>query len=681
MIVPMLESVFEGFNATIFAYGQSGSGKTHTVTGRLGDPELEGITPRAFRWVFAQIEKEKEAEPTSTFLVQVQYLELYNGKARDLLTDNPATLTVKENKDKTFFVQDLSCLEAQNADQCNTIMTDGTNRRQVAETNLNDVSSRSHSIFSVLLKKAFENKETGGMNVITSKINLVDLAGSERQAKTGAAGDRLTEGANINLSLTSLGTVIDAIVKGSAHVPFRSSPLTMLLKDSLGGNCKTLMFANMGPASNNVHETISTLRFADRAKQIKNKPKLQMDPKDQKIMELSDLVQELRQRLKQWESGDAESMEEQMEKLKQQVDELQGQVGAHKAESDRLILELEKVEGSGGKKAKDLEDQLKHSEERVSQLEAENLLLQKQLDDTQGSGLHGIVVSFLKQMSAAALCGDKGLENPQVENNQLQAHFDDISGNVSGGRVGDAVQLARQRAEFNMQEASKGHRAEMNELRDANSELEKALKQALDRMETLKAKVAKQKQQLENSETRHNNYEQHMQRSGSTVTSKVDGSGAKKRPKFVEKEVEEQVQVEEEVEVEDEHGNTVKQVVTKTVTQMVKKRVKAPPAKDDENANDAESAAEDAEEAAGAGVDGAGKKKKKGGQLTLKLKAQLAEAQANQESLQGEISALREIYTQSTTDWAHQREEADAEQEKMRADLFAAQEAQQAAEV
>uniref|UniRef100_A0A0A9XKL2 Kinesin-II 95 kDa subunit n=1 Tax=Lygus hesperus TaxID=30085 RepID=A0A0A9XKL2_LYGHE len=144
--------------------------------------------------------------------------------------------------------------------------------------------------------------------MVSSKLNLVDLAGSERQSKTNATGDTLKEGCNINLSLSALGTVIDTIVKGSPHIPYRSSPLTMLLKDSLGGNAKTVMFATISPAEHNLSETISTLRFADRAKQIKNKPVINMDIKDQKIFELTNLVCELKQKLSRYETEGTQSL-------------------------------------------------------------------------------------------------------------------------------------------------------------------------------------------------------------------------------------------------------------------------------------------------------------------------------------------------------------------------------------
>eukprot|EP00659_Diplonema_papillatum_P006273 gene6273-9616_t len=306
-VQPMVDSVLEGFNATIFAYGQSGSGKTHTMTGPVpAREETQGVIPRSFVYIFDHIRERKKA--TAAYHVTCSFLELYNGKIRDLLAKQQTSLQIKENKDKTFFVNGLTQPDIKSEQDLLHYMEEGNVRRQVAATELNTDSSRSHSIFSVLIQTV-ETHEDGECSTVTSKLNLVDLAGSERQSKTRASGDTLKEGCNINLSLSTLGTVIDTIVKGKGHVPFRSSPLTMLLKDSLGGNSKTCMFANINSADSNVSETVSTLRFADRAKQIKNKPVVQKDAKDQKIQDLLAQVHELQEKLAKHAAGDAPDYE------------------------------------------------------------------------------------------------------------------------------------------------------------------------------------------------------------------------------------------------------------------------------------------------------------------------------------------------------------------------------------
>eukprot|EP00796_Vickermania_ingenoplastis_P011084 gene11085-7713_t len=289
----------------------------------LVDCELEGVTPRCVAHLFNSIKEMKSSEPNKVFTVSVTFVELYNGKVRDLLAKQQVTLDVRETKDHTFFVQGANIIPVKHPEDVFRLMEQGTERRRVASTELNADSSRSHSIFTLSL----DCTESSEDNVITvtrlpSKLNLVDLAGSERQGKTGATGETLTEGCNINLSLSALGTVIDTIVKGAGHVPFRSSQLTMLLKDSLGGNSKTVMFANINPSDHNTSETISTLRFADRAKQIKNKPVVNLDPKDQMITELTAMVQEMKEKLHKYETGGIKSLEKEVEELRDRESEL-----------------------------------------------------------------------------------------------------------------------------------------------------------------------------------------------------------------------------------------------------------------------------------------------------------------------------------------------------------------------
>ena len=278
-IQPMVDSVMEGFNTTIFAYGAYGSGKTYTMSGiQNSEMDLSGIIPRSFTYIFNHIKERRH--PNISYSLRCSFLELYNGKIRDLLAEEQVTLKIRQHKyKKTFYVLDLSQPEVNSTQGMLSLMEEGTIRRQVAATELSTDSSRSDAIFTVSIQMV-ENLENGECRTVTSKLNLVDLAGSNRLNKTRASGETLKEGCNLSQSLSPLGTVIDALVKGKYHIPFRSSPLTMLLKDSLGGNSKTCMFANISPADANISETVSTLRFADRAKQIKNKPMVQMDAKD-----------------------------------------------------------------------------------------------------------------------------------------------------------------------------------------------------------------------------------------------------------------------------------------------------------------------------------------------------------------------------------------------------------------
>nr|XP_029502491.1 kinesin-like protein KIF3A isoform X1 [Oncorhynchus nerka] len=239
---PIIDSVLEGYNGTIFAYGQTGTGKTFTMEGVRAVPELRGIIPNSFAHVFGHIAK---AEGDTRFLVRVSYLEIYNEEVRDLLgKDQMQRLEVKERPDVGVYIKDLSGYVVNNADDMDRIMTMGHKNRSVGSTNMNEHSSRSHAIFTITIECS-EKGVDGDQHVRMGKLHLVDLAGSERQGKTGATGQRLKEATKINLSLSTLGNVISALVDGkSTHVPYRNSKLTRLLQDSLGGNSKTMMVTN-----------------------------------------------------------------------------------------------------------------------------------------------------------------------------------------------------------------------------------------------------------------------------------------------------------------------------------------------------------------------------------------------------------------------------------------------------
>lgn len=288
---PIVESVIEGYNGTIFAYGQTGTGKTFTMEGVDNPHENRGIIPRSFEQIFYAVEQ----NPNTEFLIRVSFLEIYNEEIHDLLSKDAATkLDVKEKVDSGFYVKDLNLLIVKGIEEMKEVMSSGRRNRHTGETNMNRDSSRSHSIFSIVIERS-ENGADGMNHIRAGKLNLVDLAGSERQSKTGSTGDRLKEATNINKSLLTLGNVISSLVDGtSTHIPYRDSKLTKLLADSLGGNTKTLMIANIGPADWNFDETMSTLRYANRAKNIQNKPKINEDPKDALLREYQDEISRLR---------------------------------------------------------------------------------------------------------------------------------------------------------------------------------------------------------------------------------------------------------------------------------------------------------------------------------------------------------------------------------------------------
>ncbi|VDL62341.1 unnamed protein product [Nippostrongylus brasiliensis] len=287
IVYPLVENVIEGYNGTVFAYGQTGSGKTFSMQGLPNVPAQRGIIPRAFEHIFLATATTENMK----FLIHCSYLEIYNEEVRDLLgTDKNQKLEIKEHSERGVYVAGLSMHVCHDVKSCHELMDKGFNNRHVGATLMNKDSSRSHSIFTVYVEGMMENG-----SIRTGKLNLVDLAGSERQSKTGATGDRFKEATKINLSLSALGNVISALVDGkSKHIPYRDSKLTRLLQDSLGGNTKTIMIACISPSDNNYDETLSTLRYANRAKNIKNKPKINEDPKDALLREYQEEIERLK---------------------------------------------------------------------------------------------------------------------------------------------------------------------------------------------------------------------------------------------------------------------------------------------------------------------------------------------------------------------------------------------------
>jgi len=234
------------------------------------------VIPNAFRQIFDRIHD----SPDQTYLVRASYLEIYQEELKDLLNPKLKICEVKENSDGLVYIKGLTSFLCRDFNEINKLMSKGNAHRSTGATNMNEHSSRSHAVFMIAVEMS-EKWDNGESHVRVGRLNLVDLAGSERQGKTGAEGERLKEAVKINLSLSALGNVIGALADGkSGHIPYRDSKLTRLLQDSLGGNSRTVMVATIGPASYNYDETMTTLRYASRAKRIKNKPKVNEDPKD-----------------------------------------------------------------------------------------------------------------------------------------------------------------------------------------------------------------------------------------------------------------------------------------------------------------------------------------------------------------------------------------------------------------
>uniref|UniRef100_A0A8B9IPJ5 Kinesin-like protein n=1 Tax=Anser cygnoides TaxID=8845 RepID=A0A8B9IPJ5_ANSCY len=319
---PLVDSVLQGFNGTIFAYGQTGTGKTYTMEGVRGDPEKRGVIPNSFDHIFTHISRSQNQQ----YLVRASYLEIYQEEIRDLLSkDQSKRLELKERPDTGVYVKDLSSFVTKSVKEIEHVMNVGNQNRSVGATNMNEHSSRSHAIFVITIECS-ELGLDGENHIRVGKLNLVDLAGSERQAKTGAQGERLKEATKINLSLSALGNVISALVDGkSTHIPYRDSKLTRLLQDSLGGNAKTVMVANIGPASYNVEETLTTLRYANRAKNIKNKPRVNEDPKDALLREFQEEIARLKAQLEKRSIGKRKRRERRREGGEEEEDTEEGE--------------------------------------------------------------------------------------------------------------------------------------------------------------------------------------------------------------------------------------------------------------------------------------------------------------------------------------------------------------------
>ncbi|XP_042628277.1 kinesin-like protein KIF1A isoform X12 [Cyprinus carpio] len=301
----MLLHAFEGYNVCIFAYGQTGAGKSYTMMGKQ-EKDQEGIIPLLCEDLFTKISDNNDN--SMSYSVEVSYMEIYCERVRDLLNPkNKGNLRVREHPLMGPYVEDLSKLAVTSYSDIQDLMDSGNKARTVAATNMNETSSRSHAVFNIIFTQKRHDSDTENTSEKVSKISLVDLAGSERADSTGAKGTRLKEGANINKSLTTLGKVISALAevdsapnknkkkkKVESFIPYRDSVLTWLLRENLGGNSRTAMVAALSPADINYDETLSTLRYADRAKQIRCNAVINEDPNNRLVRELKEEVARLK---------------------------------------------------------------------------------------------------------------------------------------------------------------------------------------------------------------------------------------------------------------------------------------------------------------------------------------------------------------------------------------------------
>ncbi|XP_067840527.1 kinesin-like protein KIF3C isoform X2 [Heptranchias perlo] len=497
---PLVDSVLQGFNGTVFAYGQTGTGKTYTMQGIWADPEKRGIIPNSFEQIFTHISRSQDQQ----YLVRASYLEIYQEEIRDLLNkDQNKKLELKEKPETGVYIKDLSSFVTKNVKEIEHVMNVGNQTRSVASTNMNEYSSRSHAIFVVTVECS-ELGLDGENHIRVGKLNLVDLAGSERQSKTGVQGERLKEATKINLSLSALGNVISALVDGkSTHIPYRDSKLTRLLEDSLGGNAKTIMVATIGPASCNYEESLTTLRYANRTKNIKNKPRINEDPKDALLREF----------------------QEEIARLKAQL-ERRGMLSKKRRKSQRkIILEGEEITDEGEETEdnieKDMENYLKEQKET---LEKEKVAIQ---DD------HNLVAEEKQKLLEEKEKMMEDLKKEQEATEQLAAKFKAMESKllVGGKNIMDHTNEQQKMLEQKRQEIAEQKRREREiqqqmllrdeetmELRDTYTSLQQEVEIKTKKLKKLYAKLQAVKAEIQDLQDEHVRERQDLEHSQNQLT-------------------------------------------------------------------------------------------------------------------------------------------------------------------
>ncbi|XP_059915991.1 kinesin-1 heavy chain isoform X2 [Gadus macrocephalus] len=409
----IVKDVLEGYNGTIFAYGQTSSGKTHTMEGLLHDTDNMGIIPRIVQDIFNYIYSMDE---NLEFHIKVSYFEIYLDKIRDLLDVSKTNLSVHEDKNRVPYVKGCTERFVCSPEEVMDTIDEGKSNRHVAVTNMNEHSSRSHSIFLINVKQ--ENTQTE--QKLSGKLYLVDLAGSEKVSKTGAEGAVLDEAKNINKSLSSLGNVISALAEGTAYIPYRDSKMTRILQDSLGGNCRTTIIICASPSSYNESETKSTLMFGQRAKTIKNTVcvnveltaeqwKKKYEREKEKNKTLRNTVTWLENELNRWRNGESVPVDEQFDKEKANAE----------------VLALDNVVNDKPASTPNLPG-VRLTDVEKDKCEAELAKLYKQMDDkddeiNQQSQLAEKLKQQMLDQEELLVSSRRDHENMQAELNRLQA--------------------------------------------------------------------------------------------------------------------------------------------------------------------------------------------------------------------------------------------------------------------
>uniref|UniRef100_A0AC34RIY5 Kinesin-like protein n=1 Tax=Panagrolaimus sp. JU765 TaxID=591449 RepID=A0AC34RIY5_9BILA len=483
----LVDSVLNGFNGTIFAYGQTGTGKTFTMEGIRDNPELRGVIPNAIEHIFRHISQSTNQQ----YLVRASYLEIYQEEIRDLLNtkEKDKKLELKERPDTGVYIQPLNSFVTKSVDEIMQVMKIGNENRSVGKTNMNEHSSRSHAIFMITIECS-ELGPDGENHIRVGRLNLVDLAGSERQSKTGAQGERFKEATKINLSLSALGNVISALVDGkSSHIPYRDSKLTRILQDSLGGNSKTVMVANIGPASYNLEETLSCLRYANRAKNIKNKPRINEDPKDALLREFQDEIARLKEMLKKRGTSGNRKKRRRQEGISETPEP------ADETTAEEYLREQQRK----------LDDERAALEQNASLREEEKLRLLENLEDRQRQLAHEreaqkLVTEKILNMQSKLLSGTGNLLDQAKEQQRL----------LQEKRIELAEQKRREREILQQLEAQEDNTAEIHQtFANLQQEVEvktKKLQKLFAKLQQVRMEIqdnadvySKERQQLEQS--------------------------------------------------------------------------------------------------------------------------------------------------------------------------------------
>ncbi|CAD8198613.1 unnamed protein product [Paramecium octaurelia] len=418
----LVESVADGYNGTIFAYGQTGCGKTFTMIGDPSSETMKGIIPRTFDQIISIINNNSDSN--KKFLLRCSYIEIYNEEIHDLLSKDVKQKYELKERQQGVYIKDLNIAVVRTTQEMDRYMQLGTQNRSVGATAMNKESSRSHCIFTVYIECSVTDQK-GNERITAGKLNLVDLAGSERQSKTQATGDRLKEATKINLSLSALGNVISALVDGKTqHIPYRDSKLTRLLQDSLGGNTKTIMITAISPSDFNFDETLSSLRYASRAKMIKNQPKVNEDPKDALLKEQAEEIKRLKEMLSKQAAGQPISMDAFQPVAKS---ENNSELARLKAENDRL-KEKSKAQAGGGPSEEKLKE-LHEFKEKNNQLlqEKERIEMEvreKEIQAEQERQARKRLEDLLKEKEQMMVQGGKGTDDDKKKYKKLRQAID-----------------------------------------------------------------------------------------------------------------------------------------------------------------------------------------------------------------------------------------------------------------